>query len=344
MSFQPQEQVDLRPYNTLGISARARYFTSVRIQPQLQAAMRWALENDQPWLLLGGGSNLVLAGDVPGLVIRLEMTGKRVVHEDDEHVWVRVQAGENWHELVRWTLEQGWSGLENLSLIPGTAGAAPVQNIGAYGVELEDVLQQVLVLDALDFGLKHLSVEDCQFGYRDSLFKREPGRRVILSIDLRLRRQPQLQLEYGPVRAELERRGINEPTAQDVSDAVIAIRQSKLPDPAVVSNAGSFFKNPVIGADQAAELKRQYPEMVQYPLANGQVKLAAGWLIEQAGCKDKAVGDAAVHRQQALVLVNHGRASGKDVLTLAAQIRDDIACRYGVTLEIEPVVIGAGAG
>lgn len=341
MSFQPQEQVDLRPYNTLGVSARARYFTNVRIQPQLQAAMRWAIENDQPWLLLGGGSNLVLAGDVPGLVIRLEMSGKRVVHEDDEHVWVRAQAGENWHELVRWTLEQGWSGLENLSLIPGTAGAAPVQNIGAYGVEVRDVLQQVLVLDALDFGLKHLSVEECRFDYRDSLFKREPGRRVILSIDLRLRKRPQLQLEYGPIRAELERRGISEPTPLDISDAVIAIRQSKLPDPAVLSNAGSFFKNPVIAAGQAAELKQRYPEMVQYPLADGQVKLAAGWLIEQAGWKGKCVGDACVHQQQALVLVNHGAASGADVLALAAQIREDIAGRYGVNLEIEPVVIDA---
>ena len=341
MSFQPQEQVDLRPYNTLGVSARARYFTNVRIQPQLQTAMRWAIENDQPWLLLGGGSNLVLADDVPGLVIRLEMSGKRVVHEDEEHVWVRVQAGEDWHELVRWTLEQGWSGLENLSLIPGTAGAAPVQNIGAYGVELKEVLQQVLVLDALDFALKQLSVEDCQFGYRDSLFKREPGRRVILSIDLRLRKRPQLQLEYGPIRTELERRGISEPTPLDVSDAVIAIRQSKLPDPSKLANAGSFFKNPIIGAEQAAELKRQFPEMVQYPLADGQVKLAAGWLIEQAGWKGKAVGDAAVHQQQALVLVNQGEASGADVLALAAQIREDIAGRYGVTLEIEPVVIGA---
>lgn len=341
MSFQPQEQVDLRPYNSLGISARARYFTSVRIQPQLQAALRWAMENDQPWLLMGGGSNLVLAGDVDGLVIRLEMSGKRVVHEDDEYVWVRAQAGENWHELVRWTLEQGWSGLENLSLIPGSVGAAPVQNIGAYGVELKDVMEQVLVLDAADFGLKHLTVDECQFGYRDSLFKREAGRRVILSVDLRLRKQPQLQLEYGAIAAELQQRGISQPSALDVSDAVIAIRQSKLPDPTELANAGSFFKNPVIGVEQAAELKQQHPEMVQYPQADGQVKLAAGWLIEQAGWKGKTVGDAAVHQQQALVLVNQGQASGADVLELAGQIQADIAQRYGVQLEIEPVVIGA---
>ena len=339
MSFQPQQQVDLRPFNTLGVSAKASYFTSVRIQPQLQAALRWAMENEQPWLLLGGGSNLVLAGDVDGLVIRLEMSGKRVVHEDDEHVWVRAQAGENWHELVRWTLEQGWSGLENLSLIPGTAGAAPVQNIGAYGVELKDVLEQVLVLDALDFGLKHLSVDECQFGYRDSLFKREAGRRVILSIDLRLRKQPQLQLDYGPIRAELERRSISQPTPLDVSDAVIAIRQSKLPNPAELANAGSFFKNPIISAQQAAELKKQFPDMVQYPLADGQVKLAAGWLIEQAGWKGKCVGEAAVHEQQALVLVNHGAASGTDVLALAEQIQADIKQRFAVELEIEPLVI-----
>lgn len=342
MSFIPQQNVELKARNSLGVSARARYFTSVRIQPQLQAALRWAMENDQPWLLLGGGSNMVLAGDVPGLVISLETTGRRLVHEDDEHVWVRVQAGENWHELVRWTLEQGWYGLENLSLIPGTVGAAPVQNIGAYGIELKDVLEQVLVLDALDFGLKQLSVEECQFGYRDSLFKREPGRRVILSIDLRLRKTAQLQLEYGPLRAELERRGISQPSAMDVSDAVIAVRQSKLPDPAALGNAGSFFKNPVISAEQAAQLKQQYPHMVQYPLANGEVKLAAGWLIEQAGWKGKRQGDAGVHEQQALVLVNYGTASGADMLALAADIQADILQRFAVLLEIEPVVIGAG--
>ncbi len=341
MSFTPQENVDLKEHNSLGVSARARYFAPVRIQPQLQAAMRWAIEHDQPWLLLGGGSNLVLAGDIPGLVIKLEMTGRRVVHEDEQHVWVRVQAGENWHELVRWTLEQGWSGLENLSLIPGTAGAAPVQNIGAYGVELKDVLQQVLVLDAADFALKHLSVEDCGFAYRDSLFKREPGRRVILSVDLRLNKQPQLQLDYGPLQAELAARGISQPTPMDVSDAVMAVRQSKLPDPAQLGNAGSFFKNPVVDARQAQQLQLQFPQMVQYPLADGRVKLAAGWLIEQAGWKGQRHGDAGVHEQQALVLVNHGAATGEDVLALAAQIREDISQRYGVELEIEPVVIGA---
>ena len=216
-----------------------------------------------------------------------------------------------------------------------------MQNIGAYGVELKDVLEQVLVLDALDFGLKHLSADDCQFGYRDSLFKREAGRRVILSVDLRLHKQPQTQLDYGPIRAELERRSIQEPTPLDVSDAVIAIRQTKLPDPAELGNAGSFFKNPVIGAEQATDLKQQFPDMVQYPLADGQVKLAAGWLIEQAGWKGRAVADAAVHERQVLVLVNHGTATGADVLALAAQIQTDIASRFGVQLEIEPVIVGA---
>lgn len=340
MSFQPQEQVELRDCNTLGVNARARYFTVARIQPQLQMALRWAMENGQPWLLLGGGSNLVLAGDVPGLVIKLEMTGKRLVHEDEQYVWVRAQAGENWHELVRWTLEQGWYGLENLSLIPGTVGAAPVQNIGAYGVEAGDLIEQVLVLDALDFGLKHLSAQECRFAYRDSLFKREAGRRVILSVDLRLSKQPQLKLDYGPLRAELEQRGISQPTPLDVSDAVIAIRQSKLPNPAELANAGSFFKNPVIDAVQAAELKQQFPEMVQYPLADGRVKLAAGWLIEQAGWKGKRLGDAGVHAKQALVLVNHGVASGADVLALAEQIQADIRQRFALSLEIEPVVVG----
>lgn len=337
--MQPQENVELASCNTLGVSAQARYFVTARIQPQLQAALRWAIENDQPWLLLGGGSNLVLAGDVPGLVVKLEMSGKLVVHEDEQHVWLRVQAGENWHELVRWTLEQGWSGLENLSLIPGTAGAAPVQNIGAYGVELKDVLQQVLVLDVADFGLKQLDVAACRFGYRDSLFKREPGRRVILSLDLRLNKQPQLRLDYGQLRGQLQQRGIDTPSALDVSDAVIALRQAKLPDPAVLANAGSFFKNPVVSAQQAAQLAQQYPQLVQYPLADGQVKLAAGWLIEQAGWKGFREGDAGVHDQQALVLVNHGKAGGSEILALAARIQADIEQRFGVKLEIEPVVI-----
>lgn len=339
MSFVAQENMDLGPFNTLGVSARARYFTTVRIQPQLQAAIRWAIENEQPWLLLGSGSNLVLAADIDALVIKLEMTGRRVVHEDERHVWVRVQAGENWHEVVRWTLEQGWSGLENLSLIPGTAGAAPVQNIGAYGVELKDVLQQVLVLDVADFALKQLSVEDCRFAYRDSLFKQEPGRRTILSIDLRLDKQPQLKLDYGQLREQLQRSAIDNPTAMDVSDAVIALRKSKLPDPAVLANAGSFFKNPVVDAKQAQQLRQEFAQMVQYPQSDGRVKLAAGWLIEQAGWKGFREGDAGVHEQQALVLVNHGKASGSEILALAIRIQADIGQRFGVALEIEPVVI-----
>ena len=340
MSLSIQEQVSLRPYNTLAIDVAAGFFVAVQSLAQLQEALTWAKQQELAVLLLGGGSNLVLTADLNALVIHLQLCGIKVLSEDADFAHIEVQAGENWHAFVQWSLAQGFNGLENLSLIPGNVGAAPVQNIGAYGVELKDHLQSVLVYDRETLQTQRLSAEQCQFAYRDSLFKRESGRRVILSVIFKLPKQAELQLDYGHLRNYLAEQQILQPKAQDVSRAVCAIRAEKLPDPAQLANAGSFFKNPVVSAEHAEQLKQAYPHIVCFAQDDGQVKLAAGWLIEQAGWKGVRQGDAGVHAKQALVLVNYGTATGGQILELAAQIQADIHQRYAVELEIEPNVIG----
>jgi UDP-N-acetylmuramate dehydrogenase len=268
----------------------------------------------------------------------MALLGRRVLSDDGETVVVEAEAGEPWHPFVLWTLEQGLGGLENLSLIPGTVGAAPMQNIGAYGVEIKDAFAGLTALDRQSGELRDFSLADCAFGYRDSLFKRQAGRWLILRVRFRLRRHAELRLDYGPLRQQLAAQGCVAPTPQEVSRAVCAIRSEKLPDPAVLGNAGSFFKNPLVSAEQAARLREQYPGLVAYPADEGVVKLAAGWLIEQAGWKGFRDGDAGVHDKQALVLVNHGQATGGELLALARRIQADIAERFDVELEIEPNV------
>lgn len=339
MSLHIQEQVSLRPYNTLAIDVRARFFIAVNSLEQLLEALAWAEQHTVAVFLLGGGSNLVLTADLNALVIHLQLRGIELLSEDADYAQIEVQAGENWHAFVQWSLAQGFSGLENLSLIPGNVGAAPVQNIGAYGVELKDHLESVLVFDRQTGQTQRLSNDQCQFAYRDSLFKREPGRRVILSVIFKLPKQADLQLDYGHLRSYLAEQQIAQPTAQDVSRAVCAIRAEKLPDPKQLANAGSFFKNPVVSTEHAQQLQKTYPHIVSFVQADGQVKLAAGWLIEQAGWKGVRQGDAGVHAKQALVLVNYGSATGLQILELAAQIQADIRQRYGVELDIEPNVI-----
>lgn len=340
MSLSIQEHISLRSCNSLALDVRARYFVAVDSLAQLREALLWAEQRGLDVLLLGGGSNLVLTADLEQLVIHLQLRGISVLSEDAEGARIEVQAGENWHAFVQWSLAQGFSGLENLSLIPGNVGAAPVQNIGAYGVELKDQLESVLVLDRDTGQVQRLSNAECQFAYRDSVFKREPGRRVILSVIFNLPKHAELQLDYGQLRSYLAEQQISAPTALDVSRAVCAIRAEKLPDPKQLANAGSFFKNPVVSAEQAQRLQQTYPTIVNFAQADGQVKLAAGWLIEQAGWKGVRQGDAGVHAKQALVLVNYANATGAQILDLAAQIQTDILQRYGVELEIEPNVIG----
>ena len=339
MTLCVRQGVSLKAYNSFGVEVSARQFAEARSDDEVRQALACAAEQRLPLLLLGGGSNLLLTADVEALVLRMASRGVRVLQDDGERVLIEAEAGEPWHPFVQWTLRQGFAGLENLSLIPGTVGAAPMQNIGAYGVELKDVFAGLTALDRQSGELREFSLSDCAFAYRDSLFKREAGRWVILRVRLALSRQAPLHLDYGPVRQRLAEQGIAAPTAADVGRAICAIRNEKLPDPAVLGNAGSFFKNPLVSAKQAQRLRAEHADLVAYPQADGLVKLAAGWLIERAGWKGFREGDAGVHRLQALVLVNYGQATGRQLLALAQRIQADIAQRFAVTLEIEPNVL-----
>lgn len=339
MSLQVRTQVSLKPYNSFAVEARASHFAEVESDQLVREALAYAEAQQLSLLVLGGGSNLLLTADVQALVLRMASRGIRLLSDDGEQVLVEAEAGEPWHPFVQWTLAQGFAGLENLSLIPGTVGAAPVQNIGAYGVELKDLFAGLTALDRHTGELREFFLEECGFAYRDSLFKRESGRWLILRVRFALSRSAALHLDYGPVRQRLAEQGIDAPTALDVSQAICAIRSEKLPDPAVLGNAGSFFKNPVVPAALAQRLRAEHADLVGYPQADGQVKLAAGWLIERAGWKGFREGDAGVHRLQALVLVNYGSATGAQLLTLARRIQADIAQRFAVELEIEPNVL-----
>ncbi|RXZ42454.1 UDP-N-acetylmuramate dehydrogenase [Crenobacter cavernae] len=341
MSLTFHERVSLKPYNTFGIAVSARRFTTLSDLDDLPALLDCAPYREGPVLFLGGGSNLLFTRDYPGLVVKLELSGVRVLAEDETGVLVEAAAGEAWHPFVRSTLAEGWSGLENLSLIPGTVGAAPIQNIGAYGAEVKDTIEAVVCADLDNGGAEVvLSNADCRFAYRDSVFKREAaGRLLVTAVRFRLSKTPQVKTGYGDIAGELARMGIAEPTPLDVSEAVIRIRQAKLPDPAVLGNAGSFFKNPIVDAGHAERLIARFPAMPHYPAGEGRVKLAAGWLIDAAGLKGYRDGDAAVHDRQALVLVNHGGASGSQIRALAQKVQDTVFERYGVRIEPEPIVL-----
>lgn len=339
MSLIIEKDFSLKPFNTFAVEARARYFAQAHDDQEVREALAAAQRLGLPLRVLGGGSNLLFTSDVEALVVRLVSRGIRVLSDEGDHVVLEAEAGEPWHPFVLHSLELGLAGLENLSLIPGTVGAAPIQNVGAYGVEISDVFAGLTALDHTTGELCEFDAAACAFGYRDSLFKQKAGRFIILRVRFALRRAPRLQLEYGPLRQRLLQAGVEHPTPRDVSDAVCAIRREKLPDPQVLGNAGSFFKNPLVPQSLADELRRCHPNLVAFPQANGQVKLAAGWLIEQAGWKGFREGDAGVHGLQALVLVNHGQASGKQILALARRIQTDINLRFGVVLEIEPNVI-----
>jgi UDP-N-acetylmuramate dehydrogenase len=331
-----QEQVSLKPYNTFGIDVKARYFTQAHSDDEVRDTLAQARQRGLVVQVIGGGSNLLLTRDIDAVVLHMASRGRRVLSDDGERVVVEAEAGEPWHPFVQWSLAQGYCGLENLSLIPGTVGAAPMQNVGAYGVEIKDVFAGLTALDRETGELRDFGLEACAFGYRDSVFKRNPGRWLILRVRFALSHELQAHLDYGPVRQRLAEQGVEQPTSQAISDAICSIRREKLPDPAELGNAGSFFKNPVVSAERVECIRAQHPGVVAYPQADGQVKLAAGWLIEQAGWKGYREGDAGVHRLQSLVLVNYGQASGAQVHALAQRIQADILERFGVELEMEP--------
>lgn len=329
----------LKPLNTFGLDARAPFLAFPTGIDAIREALAFARERALPVLVLGGGSNIVLAHDPAGLVLRPAMTGRRILSEADD-VLLRVEAGEDWTELVAWTLGQGLFGLENLSLIPGTAGAAPIQNIGAYGVELSDHFHALEAVEVASGRLRTFSAAACRFGYRDSVFKHsERDRWIIVGLVLRLSRKPVLRTGYGTIRQELDAMGVAEPGPIDVARAVIRIRKSKLPDPGVVGNCGSFFSNPVVDAPTHASLITAFPGMPAHPQPDGRFKLAAAWLIDRCGLRGARRGPVGIHPDHALVLVNHGGATGRDVLALADAVREAVHQRFGVTLEIEPRVV-----
>ena len=330
----------LQALNTFGIAARAKAYLKITRLAQLAAVVADPVLSQMPQLLLGGGSNLLLTGDVDALVLHMAIEGKSIVGQEGGQTLVRAGAGENWHAFVLWTLEQGLGGLENLSLIPGTVGAAPIQNIGAYGAEVKDTFHSLSAFDLRTGVLRSMDAAACRFGYRDSIFKHADGAHlVIVDVTFALPTAWQPNLRYAELANAVAAAGLEAPSARQVSDIVVAVRQRKLPDPAILGNAGSFFKNPVVTAEQCRQLLASFPALVHHPQADGSEKLAAGWLIDQCGWKGKSLGAAGVYPKQALVLVNNGGASGAEVVALARAIQADVAARYGVQLETEPVFI-----
>jgi UDP-N-acetylmuramate dehydrogenase len=333
-----QENISLRPYNTFGIEVHARRFAKVENLDQLRSIV----ETNKDLFVLSGGSNILLTRDIEKPVIHIQLKGIEVISDNDsDHVLVRAQAGENWHEFVTWCLANDLGGLENLSLIPGQVGTSPMQNIGAYGVEIKDVFHELEALEIESGRIVKFSAEDCRFGYRESVFKNElKGKFIILNVTFSLtKRNHKLVTDYGAIRSELTERGIENPTIKDISRVVIAIRQSKLPDPKELGNSGSFFKNPVIPKEQLEALKSSYPNIPFYNIDSQVVKVPAGWLVEQSGFKGKRFGDAGVHAKQALVLVNHGGATGKEILNLSKQIQAEVLRRFGIELTTEVNII-----
>ncbi|MCB0398628.1 MAG: UDP-N-acetylmuramate dehydrogenase [Winogradskyella sp.] len=331
--------VSLQPFNTFGINAEAKKYCNITNETTLTEVLK--TKKNQPLFILGGGSNMLLTKDIEALVLHINLKGIEVVNETDDAVFVRAKAGENWHQFVLWCLERNYGGIENLSLIPGNVGTSPIQNIGAYGVELKDVFESCEAIGVNDQEKRIFTKADCKFGYRESVFKQElKDEYIITSVTFKLTKSNHiLHTDYGAIKQQLEAFNITEPTIKDVSNAVIAIRQSKLPDPKEIGNSGSFFKNPVISIDQFKKLQANFLEVPSYKVSDDLVKVPAGWLIEQAGFKGKRFYDYGVHNEQALVLVNYGNAKGSDIYELAQLIQKTINRIFDISIETEVNII-----
>ena len=331
------EQVSLKPYNTFGVASIAQYFAEIESKKDIDELIAWHQQHDLGYLLVGGGSNLLFKNDYQGLVAHIQLKGKAVIATDSDASYVRAGAGESWHKFVRWTINQGLAGLENLSLIPGTVGAAPIQNIGAYGIELVDRLHSVEAVDLETGKSREFDVAECQLGYRDSYFKSVGlGRYLITAVTFRLPHKPEWKVAYAGVKDKLEGKALS---SRLISDTIIAIRQSKLPDPAVIGNAGSFFKNPIMSESAWQVLKDKHADLPGYPQDNQRVKISAAWLIDQCGWKGKKQGSAGVYDKHALVLVNHGDATGADLWEVAESVIASVEDKFALTLVPEPRVL-----
>ena len=329
----------LKSFNTFGIDAKAQSYCDINSTKELSKVLKQ--HSKEPLFVLGGGSNMLLTKDIEALVLHINLKGIEVISETENTVIVKAMAGENWHNFVLWCLNKNYGGIENLSLIPGNIGTAPIQNIGAYGVELKDVFVSCEAMNIEDQSFKTFSKTDCNFGYRESIFKQDlKGQFIITSVNLELTKvNHQLRTEYGVIKNELEAKGIKTPTIQDVSSAVIAIRQSKLPDPKEIGNSGSFFKNPIISAEEFKQLEQNFPDVPSYKISEEAIKVPAGWLIEKAGFKGKRFNDYGVHNKQALVLVNYGNASGKEIFELALLIQKTVQRIFDISIETEVNII-----
>ncbi|MES2852440.1 MAG: UDP-N-acetylmuramate dehydrogenase [Bacteroidota bacterium] len=329
----------LKKYNTFGIEAKAKQFVAVHSVQDLKTILQ---ENkSQKKFILGGGSNMLLTKDIDALVIHIDLKGKKIIEENDDFVWVESQAGESWHEFVLWTIDQNFGGLENMSLIPGNVGTTPVQNIGAYGTEIKDTFVSCEAMTIEKQEMKTFTKDECHFGYRESVFKNEvKNQYIITSVVFKLTKtNHKINTSYGDISSELEKNNITNPTLKDVSNAVIAIRQSKLPDPKELGNSGSFFKNPILLKSDFEKIHQQFPDMKYFDISETEVKVPAGWLIEQAGFKGKRFGDAGIHKNQALVLVNYGNATGQEILNVSKDIQETIFKTFGIHIEAEVNVI-----
>ncbi|GAB3687622.1 UDP-N-acetylmuramate dehydrogenase [Spirosoma flavus] len=337
-----ESHVSLKPHTTFGIDATARYWVDIHSEEDLQTLLQLDEYQNKPKLILGGGSNVLLCQDFDGLVVKMNIQGINVDHEDDDHIYLTAGAGIIWHELVQYCVARNYAGLENLSLIPGTVGAAPMQNIGAYGVELEQVFESLTAIHRQTGEKRTFNHADCAFGYRESVFKRAlKDQYIITSVTFQLDKHATFHTRYGAIQETLTQMGITDDTLsiKAISEAVIRIRRSKLPDPAQIGNAGSFFKNPEIPKSQFDTLKEQFPELPGYPMGDTIVKVPAGWLIEQAGWKGYRAGDAGVHAKQALVLVNYGHANGNEIMALARRVQESVADKFGIAISPEVNVI-----
>lgn len=334
------ENVSLKPFNTFHIDANTRYFSSIQSTADFRVLMHTEVFKKSPRLVLGGGSNILFSGDFDGLIIKNEIAGIDLIKETQDHVWIKTGSGENWHDFVITCLKNKWYGLENLSLIPGSVGAAPVQNIGAYGVELQDLFEHLTAVDLETGNSIDFEAGDCQFGYRQSVFKGKFRQRLLItSVTLKLNKHPRVNLSYRALSDYFSGRDSANISPEEVSQAVIDIRQSKLPDPKTIGNGGSFFKNPVISAKEFEALHQQYTTLPYFAESAGDVKIPAGWLIEQCGWKGKRAGNAGVHHKQALVLVNHGSATGPEIVNLAREIEKSVYDKFQIKLEPEVNII-----